>query len=55
MWKKYGVTSRPQMAVMYMRFACLLTIILLTWRIGLAPNNASRWKMGYNLEFKGLN
>jgi len=24
------------------------------WRIGRAPNNASEWKMGFNLVFKGL-
>jgi len=29
--------------------------MLLTWRIGWAPNNASRSQMGFNLEFKGLN
>jgi len=33
----------------------ILTIILLMWRIWLAPNNAGRWQMGFNLEFKGLN
>jgi hypothetical protein len=32
----------------------ILTLILLTWRIGWAPNNARRWEMGYNSEFKGL-
>jgi len=31
-----------------------LTFILLTWRIWWAPNNASRWQMGFNLAFKGL-
>jgi len=31
-----------------------LTLILLTWRIWWAPNNASRWQMGFNLVFKGL-
>ena len=35
-------------------YQCLLTLILLTWRIGWAPNNASRWQMGFNLAFKGL-
>jgi len=29
-----------------------LTLILLTWRIWWAPNNASRWQMGFNSEFK---
>jgi len=32
----------------------ILTLILLTWRIWWAPNNASRWQMGFNSPFKGL-
>jgi len=32
-----------------------LTLILLTWRIWRAPNNASRRKMGFNSAFKDLN
>jgi hypothetical protein len=32
-----------------------LTLILLTWRIWWAPNNVSRWQMGFNSAFKGLN
>jgi hypothetical protein len=43
-------------------FLCLLekhtftlTLILLTCRIWWAPNNASRWQMGFNSAFKGLN
>jgi hypothetical protein len=28
--------------------------ILLTWRIWWAPNNASKWQMGFNSVFKGL-
>jgi len=32
----------------------ILTLILLTWRIWWAPNNASKWHMGFNLAFKGL-
>jgi len=32
----------------------LLTLILLTWRIWWAPNNASRWQMGFNSAFKAL-
>jgi hypothetical protein len=31
-----------------------LTLTLLTWRIGRAPNNGSRWQMGFNSAFKGL-
>ena len=30
------------------------TLILLTWRILWAPNNARKWQMGFNLVFKGL-
>jgi hypothetical protein len=33
----------------------LLTLILLTWRIWWVPNNVSKWQMGFNLAFKGLN
>jgi hypothetical protein len=32
----------------------LLTLILLTWRIWWAPNNASKWRMGFISVFKGL-
>jgi hypothetical protein len=32
-----------------------LTLILLTWSIGWVPNNASKWQMGFNSAFKGLN
>ena len=32
----------------------ILTITLLTWRIWWAPNNASKWHMGFNSAFKGL-
>ena len=31
-----------------------LTFTLLTWRIWLAPHNASRWQVGINSAFKGL-
>jgi len=31
-----------------------LTVILLTWRKWWAPNNASKWQMGFNSGFKGL-
>ena len=31
-----------------------LTLILLTWRIWWASNDASRWQMGFNSAFKGL-
>jgi hypothetical protein len=32
-----------------------LTLILLTWIIWRAPTNASKWRMGFNSAFKGLN
>jgi len=32
-----------------------LTLILLTWRIWWAPNNASRWQTGFNSAFNPLN
>jgi hypothetical protein len=32
-----------------------LTLILLTWTIWWAPTNASKWQMGFNSGFKGLN
>jgi len=31
-----------------------LTLNPLTWKIWWAPNNASRWQMGFNSAFKGL-
>jgi len=31
-----------------------LTLTLLKWRIWRAPNNASRWQMGFNLACKGF-
>jgi len=31
-----------------------LTLILLMWRIRRAPNNVSKWQMGFNSAFKGL-
>ena len=32
-----------------------LTLILLTWRKWCAPNNASKYQVGFNSGFKGLN
>ena len=32
-----------------------LILILLTWTIWRAPTNASKWRMGFNSAFKGLN
>jgi hypothetical protein len=33
----------------------LLTLILLTWNIGCAPHNASKWHIGFNSAFKWSN
>ena len=40
----------------YIAFTCLFfkTLILLMWRIWWAPNNASKWQMGFNSAFKVL-
>ena len=32
----------------------ILTLTLLKWKIWWAPNNASKWQMGFNLAFTGL-
>ena len=45
---KHIVTNRS------LRHICL-TLILLTWTIWRAPTNASKWRMGFNSAFKGLN
>ena len=37
-----------------LKIPSVLTLILLTWRIWWAPNNVSRWEMGFNLAFKEL-
>jgi hypothetical protein len=50
--KKFNMLERAR----WIHLACSywLTFILLTWRIRWAPNNASKWQMGFNLAFKGL-
>jgi hypothetical protein len=35
-------------------FVETLTLILLMWKIWWAPNNASKWQMGFNSAIKGL-
>jgi len=45
-----SVESFPEFLICYIK----LTLILLTWSIGWAPNNASRWQMVFNSAFKGL-
>jgi len=45
--------SFPNLTLPYM-LQLFLTLILLTWRIWWAANNASRWQMGFNWAFSGL-
>jgi len=47
-------TRRNVVTIKILNFTSLLTLILLTWRIRWAPNNVSKWQMGFNLAFKGL-
>jgi hypothetical protein len=39
----------------YILDARFLNLILRTWIIKWAPNNANKWQMGFNSAFKGLN
>ena len=50
----YYVVSR-RIFTWKINIVILLTLILLTWRIWWAPNNASKWQMGFNSAFRGLN
>ena len=47
--------SRLRVNSAFKGFKYPLTLTLLTWRIWWAPNNASRWQVGFNWAFKGLN
>jgi hypothetical protein len=47
-----SVESYKTFAKLYIFY---LTLILLTWKIWWAPNNARIWQMGFNWAFKGLN
>jgi hypothetical protein len=40
--------------IILIRIKYFLTLILPTWTIGWAPNNASKWQLGFNSAFKGL-
>jgi hypothetical protein len=44
-----------QAVFLTLMFEMLLTLILLRWNVGWAPNNASKWQMGFNSAFKGVN
>ena len=47
-------TTVWQFMVLRVKIKIILTLILLTWRIWWAPNNACKWQMGFNSAFKGL-
>jgi len=47
------LTHTPTDTMSSEHLTAYLTLILLTWRIRWAPNNAS-WQMGFNSAFKGL-
>jgi hypothetical protein len=47
-WSERKVYLNPQKL-----HKCDLTLILLTWRIWWAPNNASKWQIWFNSAFKG--
>jgi len=48
------VGTLRSVAVLLCKYRPALTLILLTWRKWWAPNNASKWQMGFNSAFKGL-
>jgi len=58
--KKTNDQSTKLLGLCWMIIRCFsyfwdtLTLILLTWRITWAPNNASKWQIGFNSAFKGL-
>jgi hypothetical protein len=46
--------KQPKREANYFHVVRKLTLILLTWRIWWASNNASKWQMGFNLAFEVL-
>ena len=52
----WSVRPVQSLCALYLFYYCgrTLTLILLTWRMWWAPNNASKWQMGFTLEFKVL-
>jgi hypothetical protein len=52
--KFYSYCTSCFVRVLNLVFFFTLTLILLTWRIWWASNNASKWQMGFNSAFKGL-
>jgi hypothetical protein len=65
MLDKYGYKDTPRSLLFHSENGCTnvpklhiqdnsLTLNPLTWKIWWAPNNANKWQMGFNSEFKGL-
>ena len=52
--KKLKLWNKPHFEEKNGECAACSTLILLTWRKGWAPNNASKWQMGFNSAFKEL-
>ena len=47
--------SHPYLTAGLIKVLYIFSFKLLTWKIWWAPNNASKWKMGFNSAFKGVN
>ena len=52
-WLQINQTNQMHQCLRFI--ARRLTLTLLTWKIRWAPNNVSKWQMGFNSAFKGLN
>jgi len=52
--EKFSWTACIKVKKNYVGSRGRVTLILLTWRIWWAPNNASKWQMGFNSAFKGV-
>jgi len=50
---RYRINSHTQDTTV-LQHSLFLTLILLTWRIWWAPNNATKWQIGFNSAFKEL-
>jgi hypothetical protein len=50
----WGAKQAGHESIAHRHLLPTLTLILLTWRIWWAPNNANKWQMGFNSTFKRL-
>jgi hypothetical protein len=53
-WSHKILYSLIKWNVLVIQLYFILGLILLSWRIWWAPNNAIKWQMGFNWAFKGL-